>query len=203
MRTLIFVTTLLLAFTIAGSAGLPEYIYITQPSGYLLATDYEDAQIKAEFPFGTRFKVLGKSEEWYKVTIDNMNGYMSEYTAQSYTSMSPSQRARLQKALKNDTPMVELSPGTTVLRRDTIHLYALIGDGLGEVTTREWKIGSAPFVPTLRSDTTIIAPSVADSAFLVILKATDNTGMSTSDTARFNVVQTISEKLAIENKAKQ
>ncbi len=187
-------TIILIATTEAFSRGLPKYIYVTHPTIHLLTMDYEDAPIQAEFPFGTRFKVLGKSEEWFKVSIDNLVGYVSEYSAHSFGQMSIATRNNIKNALKKDHPMVELTPGDTVLRRDSIHVYALVGDGLGEVVKKEWSIGSTPFIPTLKADTVIYAPGKADSNYLVIFRVTDNSGLIALDTAKYHVLGRISDK---------
>ncbi|MGL1936007.1 MAG: SH3 domain-containing protein [Fibrobacterales bacterium] len=166
---------------------LPRYIFITQESAYLREAPHENAPIRAALPFGTRFKVLSKTEEWYQVSSDNIYGHISEYDTQYLKQMNTKTIQKLNAYQKMDFPMVEIQDGDTIAPLDTISIVAIASDGLGEITQLEWKIGNGPYVKTKRTDTTFIAPNKPTPHLPVILRVRDNSGLYRADTAHFTV----------------
>ncbi|MGL1903308.1 MAG: SH3 domain-containing protein [Fibrobacterales bacterium] len=188
LSLLLSLAVLLLSHLGAGpKSKLPPYIFIVQENAYLREGPHENAPIKAALPFGTRFKVISKTEEWYQVKSDNIYGHISEYDTQYLKQMDSKTIQKLNAYQKMDFPMVEIREGDTIAPLDTISIIAIASDGLGEITQLEWKIGNGPYVKTNRTDTIFIAPNKPTPQLPVILRARDNSGLYGADTAHFVV----------------
>lgn len=188
--TPIIIVMLLLLTATTLYASYLKHIYITSPQARILAVDYEDSPTITELPFGTRLEILGRSEEWYKIKIDSIVGYISQYDVQRLPQMSLQMRRKLAKAIQADAPMIEMDEGgDTVSINDSVTVYALVSDGLGEVGKILWKIGAGPFIETNTSHQMIIIPATTDTILPIIVKVLDNDNISSQDTTYFIIRQ--------------
>jgi hypothetical protein len=164
-------------------------LYVTVKSAKLLHYAWEDSPAIVELPFGTRLKYLSTTEEWYQVKLDSLSGYINTFFAKPKSAMSADIKTRLDKALAADKPLVKIYPDSSSMERsDSLRLYAIYSDGLGEIISVEWKIGDMSFINTDTRDIMIKPPANVDSTFIVIVRVTDNDNNTSSDTSHIRVM---------------
>lgn len=90
----------------------------------------------------------------------------------------------------NAVPFASAGADTVVSIKDTIRLHGTGGDHFDSAVVKwEWDIGGkGVFVKTKAGDTAIIAPAVADSHFICILRVTDKDSNKATDTVVINVL---------------
>jgi hypothetical protein len=88
-----------------------------------------------------------------------------------------------------DEPDALLGKDTTVSINDAILVHGKVQDGRGTIVALEWSIGSNDGIAASKADTVILAPSLANPAYRVILRAVDDDGNVARDTMIVHVVQ--------------
>jgi hypothetical protein len=96
-------------------------------------------------------------------------------------------RGRLAVRVELDPPTADAGQDTTVTVGTLILLHARGVDRFGPVVSREWKIGSKPFVRVPQTETVEEAPATPQ-VIICILRITDSDALSTQDTLVVNVI---------------
>lgn len=92
-----------------------------------------------------------------------------------------SAHARMAARVELDPPRADAGDDTTVDAGTLILLHARAEDRFGPIVSREWKVGSKPFVPVPQQET--VHPAPAEPGTLVcILRVTDSDGLVGEDT---------------------
>ena len=95
---------------------------------------------------------------------------------------------RMRVRVERDPPVADAGSDTTVESGGLILLHARGEDRFGPIVTREWKIGSGPFVPVPQQETVREAPGEAGE-LPCILRIVDSDGLAALDTMIVTVIE--------------
>jgi alpha-tubulin suppressor-like RCC1 family protein len=94
--------------------------------------------------------------------------------------------------VRQDNPVPNAGPDTTVSINDTVRLHGSATDGFGYITSMAWDIGNTgTFTLTATGDTAFIAPASENQNYLCVLRATDDDGNMAKDTIKIVVLQDV------------
>lgn len=96
-------------------------------------------------------------------------------------------QGRLGVRVEWDPPTADAGRDTVVTAGSEILLHARGDDLFGPIVTREWKIGSKPFVSITRQETVLQAP-LEPGELVCILRITDSDGLTVQDTLLVTVI---------------
>jgi hypothetical protein len=177
--------------TLSIKDSVPMVAKARDPEGRLalLAWDYEgDGEYddslavtgaEAEFPSGNRYAEAGTYQAAFRAVDD-----AGKETVQSFTV-----RVEL------DRPVADAGRDTTVGVGTALQVSAKGTDGFGAIVKRELKIGEGGYIALSRQDTTIQVPAEPGSLVLVV-RVTDDDGLSDEDTAVVTLVHRSNARLA-------
>ncbi|MEO7427645.1 MAG: cadherin-like beta sandwich domain-containing protein [Fibrobacteria bacterium] len=97
-----------------------------------------------------------------------------------------------------DPPLADIGNDTTVIVGTAVLVHAKATDKLGGIVKRELLIpGAGPgFIPLSGADTAITAPGAPTASFVIVLRVTDDDGLTESDSLNVNVILSASADLA-------
>lgn len=111
--------------------------------------------------------------------------YLAVFRAVDDNGKAAQDTARIKVEL--DAPIADAGPDLTVTAGSTFDFSAKGVDGLGAIAKRDIKVGSGSFISLSRQDTVLTAPS-EPGVFPIVVRVTDDDGLSDLDTALVTVV---------------